>query len=130
MEKNPNTIKTILSEFGLATRRIKIGIAKDVKDRHNDVDAGISGNVILLCEYLVDEAAKVESHLHDIFKDKRYTERGKRGSGKTEFFRLTNKEIRQAKSILQSKELQSNNTTQIICTVIFAIIIIYTIFNQ
>lgn len=130
MEKNPNPIKTILSGLGIAKRRIKIGIAKNVKERHEDVDRGISGDVVLLCEYLIEEAARSENYLHDLFKEHRYTERGKRGSGKTEFFKLTNQQIKQAQNILSSKEMQSNSIGQILWTFVFAFIVYLIISNQ
>lgn len=101
MERNPSLWKEL---FGMK-REIKIGVAKSAKDRLQDVNAGIPGDVVLLEKYLVEEATKVEAHLHQIFKNQRYTVRGaKSGSGKTEFFKLNNQQVRQAKEILEQKQ--------------------------
>lgn len=89
-------------------REIKIGIAKDARRRRRTVDLGIPGKVIILDKYKVDKASRVETLLHNMFKDKNFKVKGaKRGAGGTEFFKLSNRDIRQVKRILRRKERQS-----------------------
>lgn len=85
-------------------REIKIGIAKNVNQRNRTVDLGIPGRVVILDKYKIKKASRVESELHKLFEKHNFTVRGaKEGSGGTEFFRLTNSQIRQARRILRKR---------------------------
>ncbi len=89
-------------------REIKIGVSKNTKQRHRTVDLGIPGRVVILDQYKVDKASRVETELHKLFEAHNFTVKGaKAGSGSTEFFRLTNRQIRQARRILRRRQRQS-----------------------
>ena len=120
MERNPSVWKEIFC----LRREIKIGVAKNTQQRHNHVDDGIPGKVVVLKTYLVEEATTVEAHLHVLFKAHRFTVKGaKRGSGKTEFFRLTSNQIRQAERILEQKSENDN----LLIVIIIVVVLIYLI---
>jgi len=107
-------------------REIKIGIAKDTNQRNKTVDIGIPGKVVILDQYKVEKASQVETELHRIFKSHNFTVKGaKSGSGKTEFFRLTNGQIRQAKSVLRKRQRQK--TPPLFRIIIFSIVFVYLV---
>lgn len=85
-------------------REIKIGIAKNPIIRHNRIDLGIPGRVVILERYKVDQASRVESFLHKKYKKHNFTVKGaKKGSGATEFHRLTNRDIRDIRRYLKNQ---------------------------
>ena len=85
-------------------REIKIGVGVRPKTRRTQVDRGIPGKIVLLYQKKVNSASRVETELHRTFKKHNFVVRGaKQGAGGTEFFRLTNSQIQQAKKILDQK---------------------------
>lgn len=130
MELNPNFIKNLFSFFGLCDRQIKIGIAKNTKQRHEDVDAGIKGKVVVLNTYLIDSASRVEADLHKQYKKHRFTARGAKGSGKTEFFNLTTKQINDIRRTLRKKERTSIPFVKVLFTILFLLSIFYYLIKQ
>ena len=107
MERKTNrTWKSVFS----GKREIKIGIAKNSKDRHQSVDNGIPGRVVVLAEYSINRASTVEAFLHKQYKKKNFTVRNaKKGAGATEFFRLSNRDLRRIKSFLSDKATNKPN---------------------
>ncbi len=86
-------------------REIKIGVAKDSSERQKQVDRGIKGEIILLDEFKVDVATRIESELHKKYSHCKFRPKGaKRGAGGSEFFKLTNRQIREVKRELGGKE--------------------------
>lgn len=82
-------------------REIKIGIAKDADDRERQVDKGIPGKVILIFERRIKSASQLEAALHQLYKEHNFKVKGgKRGSGQTEFHRLSNGDVREVKRII------------------------------
>jgi len=105
MERNPSILSWIIGFFG-GRREIKIGVAKNAEERELHVDSGIPGRVVVIDKYLIREATKTEAELHKKFRKHRFTVReGKRGSGKTEFFRLTNSQIQEIREILRERKV-------------------------
>lgn len=107
-------------------REIKIGIAKNTRLRNRSVDLGIPGKVIILDQYKVDQASKVEAHIHRIYKDYNFKVKGaKRGAGGTEFYKLSNRDIRQVKRILS--RTQRSASPPIIQIIVFSVLLVYLI---
>lgn len=101
MERKTNrTWQTILA----GKREVKIGIAKNSEERHQAVNNGIPGRVVIIAEYRVDRASSIEAQLHRKYKSKNIAiKNAKRGAGSTEFFRLSNSDIREIKRFLEKK---------------------------
>lgn len=86
-------------------REIKIGVAKDSSERQKQVDRGIKGRIVLRDEFKVDVATRVESELHKKYSHCKFKPKGAiKGAGGSEFFKLSNSEIKQIKRRLGSKE--------------------------
>ena len=86
-------------------REIKIGMSFDVKDRNRTVDLGIPGRVVIVDRFLCNNASQVERMVQKMYSKHNFHVKGaKKGAGGTEFYRLTNRDIRQAKRILRRKE--------------------------
>lgn len=69
-------------------REIKIGIAKNTKQRNRDVDNAIKGDVIIRRRITVRDAKRVEKKLHHLLGDSRFRIKGGRQGGVTEWFYL------------------------------------------
>ena len=69
-------------------REIKIGIAKNTKQRNRDVDNAIKGDVIVRRRITVRNAERVEKKLHYLLGDSRFRIKGGRQGGVTEWFYL------------------------------------------
>ena len=82
---------------------IKIGIAKNPKSRLKQINRSVKGKIILLDAFKVLEASKVEKELHQLFKKQNHK---LTGAGGSEFFRLTNYQIKQVRVILSKHELR------------------------
>lgn len=125
MERNPSLFRSFLGLF-IRVREIKIGIAKSTKQRHADVDQGIPGKVVVIASYTIEQASKTESYLHQLFKEHRFTVKGaKSGSGKTEFFKLTNLEIQKAESILQRRSVKTFSFRKLFVLIVFLLTILF-----
>lgn len=120
MERKTNrTWKTIFT----GKREIKIGVSKNTQQRHQTVDNGIPGRVVILEEYIVNRASTVEAELHRKYKSDNFTvKNAKRGAGSTEFFRLTDSEIREIKRFLRKKSGQQNEGNVFLWIFILSII--------
>lgn len=89
-------------------REIKIGIAKKYKDRHQTVDAGTPGEVIILAEYTIDKASTVEAFLHRKYNAANFTVKGaKKNAGGSEWFQVTNRELKEIKKYLESRDVKA-----------------------
>ena len=68
----------------------KIGISKNPETRQKRVDKAIQGRVDLIRTYFCRDALRLEKHMHDIFRDSRFTIKtiGK-GAGETEWFYMS-----------------------------------------
>lgn len=114
------TWKTIIT----FRREIKIGVARDVNQRLQQVIDGIPGTIVLVYEKKVDRATTIEAQLHRQFSQYNFRVTGaKKGSGETEFFRLRDSHIRQAKRALNQREANIQDWAFVVFTVI--VIIIY-----
>ncbi len=115
-----------LLAFFLPVREIKIGVAKSTEQRQKTVDAGIKGYVKILNSYTVDAATRTESHLHELYKKQRFTVRGgKRSSGKTEFFRLSNKDISHIKQILKKRSKKYQQFRKVLTLICFLFLLLW-----
>jgi len=125
MERKTNrTWRSILT----GKREIKIGIAKNSEERHQSVDNGIPGRVVIIAEYRVDRASSIEAQLHRKYKSDNFTvKNAKRGAGSTEFFRLTNSEVRDIKRFLRKKSGQQAEGSVIVWIFILSILAVYLI---
>lgn len=107
-------------------REIKIGISKRPRKRRQSVDAGIKGRVILLCEYKVKQASKVERDLHNRFEDWHMPIRdAKKGAGGTEFYRLSNRQVRRAKRVLEMESASGNPIQQVILFMFYSFVALF-----
>lgn len=85
-------------------REIKIGIAKDAYLRASQVNRGVPGTIVILRKFKVDNASHVETFLHRKYKAFNFEVKGaKDGAGGTEFFRLTDAQIRRIEKTLSQK---------------------------
>ena len=107
-------------------REIKIGVARDVNQRLQQVIDGIPGTIVLIYEKKVDRATTIEAQLHRQFAQYNFRVHGaKKGSGETEFFRLRNGHIRQAKQALNQREANIQDWAFVVFTVIVIIVYIF-----
>lgn len=89
----------------LRRKEIKLGISYKPKRRKMTVDRGIRGRIILLEQYKITNASTIEKELHQKYNEWNFVpKKALRGAGKTEFFRLTNKQIAEIKSYLSKLE--------------------------
>ncbi|QDP50416.1 MAG: hypothetical protein Unbinned5350contig1001_31 [Prokaryotic dsDNA virus sp.] len=131
MERNPTLLKWILGHFA-KVREIKIGVAKDSSEREKQVDRGIKGKVVLLNEFKVNAATTVEKGLHIIFKDESWKPPTiKKGSGETEFFKLSNYQIGKARRKLRNTEGDDNGDSFVLVLMLgIFLIILFHVKNQ
>lgn len=112
-------------------REIKLGIAKDVEDRHKTVDRGIKGKVIILEKYKVPAASTIEAELHRKYKEENFTiEDAKKNAGGTEFFQLTNNQIGNIKRFLSKKAGHKYYNLDRIIQFVFWVCLILLIISQ
>lgn len=128
MERTSNrTWKSIFS----GRREIKIGIAKNSNERHQSVDNGIPGRVVVLASYSINRASTIEAELHKKYKSKNFVvKNAKRGAGATEFFRLSNYEIRQIKNFLSEKSSNKSNRLNLFLLVLIVLISLVIIYHK
>jgi len=69
-------------------REYKIGIASSTRSRNSKVDKAIKGKVVVLSSRRLPAAYMIEQRLHKLFGGSRFTIKGKRGGGLTEWFYL------------------------------------------
>lgn len=67
---------------------VKIGIAKNQKRRHAEVNKAIKGKVVLAMQIKVLRAYRREQFLHRLFAASRFRIKGGNGGGRTEWFYL------------------------------------------
>ena len=98
------TGRTLLTVVTLR-REIKIGVAHDLDQRLEQVANGIPGTIVLIYWKQLDRATTIEAELHRRFSRHNFRPKGARyGAGRSEFFRLTNAQIREAKRALNKRE--------------------------
>lgn len=125
MERDPSVLRWFLAFF-FKVRQIKIGVAKNSRQREKQVDSGIKGKVVFLTEYEVEAATRTESHIHKIYKADSFKPRvNKRGSGETEFFKLSNSQIQEIKSILSKRSTKNLDFKKWFFFICFLIAIFY-----
>lgn len=79
---------------GKRGRRIKIGIAKNMKRRQYQVNAGLPGTVTDLFHRRLFFARKTEKHLHDKLKDYHTPIKNKKpGSGGSEIYTISSSQL-------------------------------------
>ena len=109
-------------------REVKIGVSVNVEQRRAQVDSGIDGEIIILEKYAVKNAFKVESELHAKYINANLNiNDAKSGSGSTEFFRLSNSEIRSIKKHLR-KESGTKKGVDFIEVIFYFVIILFIYF--
>jgi len=125
MELDPSLIR-LISGFFLKVRIIKIGISKNSNQRKKEVDSGIKGKIILIDCYLVEAATRTESHIHKLYKSDSFKPKvHKKGSGETEFFKLSNSQIQEIKSILSRRSANNSDFKKVFFLILFLIILFY-----
>jgi Meiotically up-regulated gene 113 len=103
-------------------REIKIGISNKPTRRVKEVDEGIPGRIVIIRRYKVKEAAKIESELHQKYKAHNFQPKGaKRGSGRTEFFKLSNSQLSEIQNHLESVEEKKYLMEYLLFIIAFAI---------
>lgn len=102
-------------------RLTKIGVAIDTKKREETVDKSHDAEVRLQDKYYCRSATRHESYLHRTFKEKAYPIIGMDGG--TEVYRLSGKEIREAKRYLRKESSRYHNRYRLAATGVFTLII-------
>lgn len=129
MERNGSSLRWFLAFFFKA-RIIKIGVAKDSRQREKQVNSGIKGDVVFLTEYEVESATRTEAHIHKLYKSDSFRPKVyKRGSGESEFFKLSNRQINEIKSILSSRSKSNSNFRKVFFFICFVILLFYYFLN-
>ena len=121
MERNASIFKRIF----FRNRDIKIGVATDPDGREKRVDRDISGKIRIIDRYLVRRATTVESLLHRKYNDRRFVPKGKKGSGKTEFFKLSRKDIKAVRKILKDQEVRNDLWWWVVAAILFFLVVFY-----
>ena len=127
MERKTNREWRTLFSF---KKEIKIGITKDLEERHKTVNAGIPGKVVVLEKYLLERASTVEAALHEKYKESNFKVKGaKRNAGGTEFFRISNVELNQIKKELSERTKTGRSIFDNITLFVLAILLLLIIAN-
>lgn len=131
MERNRSSWKWFLGFF-FKVREIKIGVAKNSQQREKQVDDGIKGKVVFLYEYWIDAATRTEKEIHVKYKDFKFKPPvHKKGSGETEFIKISNRQIEEIKSTLSRRSANNSNNKKIFFLVCFlSIFLYYFLINQ
>lgn len=125
MERNPSVFRFWIAFF-FKVREIKIGVAKNSQQREKQIDSGIKGKVVFLVEYRVEAATRTEAQIHKKYKSDSFKPKvNKRGSGETEFFRLSNIQIQEIKSTLSRKSTSSLDSTKWFFFICFILLLFY-----
>jgi hypothetical protein len=108
-------------------REIKIGISNNPNRRRDEVDEGIPGRIQIIRRYKVSNARQIETKLHQKYKAHNFKPKGaKRGSGKTEFFKLTNSQISDIENELSSLEAKKDLWIYLLILIAIAIFVLYS----
>lgn len=78
-------------------RLIKIGVSNDPERRLSEIRSAYPGRFTLIHQTEIRAATRKEAALHREYKEHNYPVYGKDGKSSEEFFKLTNRQIRQVK---------------------------------
>jgi len=129
MERNGSSWKWVLGFF-FKVREIKIGVAKNSQQRQKQVDNGIKGKVVFLTEYWIEAATRTEKEIHTKYKKFKFKPPvHRKGSGETEFLKISNRQIEEIKSTLSRRSANNSDFKKVFFLFLFLIILFYYFFK-